>query len=101
LPIFGSSFLRCASLTFSPSISRGRIQNSKYGPDGKCHYVESWELGVFLSPAVLGVEKLVFWSEDNARPGSATVPMPYKMYLPDRYETNDQPWAVDGPGAQK
>lgn len=77
----------------------GRIQNSKYGPDGKCHYVESWELGVFLSPALLGVQKLVFWSEDNARPGSATIPMPYKMYLPDRYEKDDQPWAVDGPGA--
>ena len=73
----------------------GRIQNSKYDSSGKTLYIESWELGVFVSPAVLGVNKLVYWSDGDAQPGTATVPMPYKMYLPDVYGAEDRPWATD------
>jgi len=75
----------------------GRIQKSQNSRDGLCHYVESWELGVFLSPAVLGVERLVYWNGDN-RPGAATIPIPYKVYIPDEYDSDDEPWAVDEPG---
>jgi len=84
----------------------GDIQNSRQFGERRL-FVRHWELGVFVSPRTLGVDRLVPWcplTASGARlgrleggghgggPAVATVPLPYKV-VPDPYEPGDRPWA--------
>ena len=74
------------------------------GGNGKHIFVRSWELGVFVSPQTLGVDKLILWrppgemNQNNSRNNSSattttTVPMPYNTHSLQPYESSDEPWA--------
>ena len=72
----------------------GEAINTKFG---RRLFIRHWELGVFFSPKLLCVKRLVPWSTANARTkdrGDALVPLPYNLF-PDSYQPIDQPWAVD------
>jgi tyrosyl-DNA phosphodiesterase 1 len=68
-------------------------------------FIRHWELGVFLSPTTLKTDRLVVWngaqkcnvSDSKATDINtiATVPMPFQLFHPERYDDNDEPWAVD------
>jgi tyrosyl-DNA phosphodiesterase-1 len=79
--------------------------------EGKVLTVQHWELGVFVSPATLGVDSMgpfvddsgggrklgstsTLGKEDAFKCSRAFIPLPYK-FRPDRYQTNDQFWATD------
>ena len=76
----------------------GTIGDNRHG-GGQRLYVRSWELGVFVSPQTLGVDKLVVWSGPGNKLGetgsTATIPMPYATHSLERYDSSDQPWACD------
>ena len=76
----------------------GTIGDNRHG-GGQRLYIRSWELGVFVSPQTLGVDKLVVWSGPGNKLGdagsTATVPMPYATHSLERYASSDQPWACD------
>lgn len=76
----------------------GELQNGQRGP---CFKVFHWELGVFISPQTLGVDRLVpFGTAASRQPASRAdeticeVPLPYP-FRPDRYATNDRAWTLD------
>jgi tyrosyl-DNA phosphodiesterase-1 len=92
----------------------GELQNrSGRGPSLA---IQHWELGVFISPSTLGVDSMGPFVDDFDRAMSkfdsggrkeldgsgihgsrrAIIPLPYK-FRPERYQTNDEPWAVDLP----
>ena len=70
-------------------------ENKKYG--GQHLYIASWELGVFVSPQTLGVDRLVPYGADTTTDGTsvATVPMPFCTHALERYTPTDEPWAWD------
>lgn len=76
----------------------GEIQtSSRYG--GRRLFVRHWELGVFLSPQLLGASELLPWSSSERKRYSTeskicTIPIPYDLY-PKVYGQGDRPWAVD------
>ncbi|KAL7579337.1 hypothetical protein ACA910_014013 [Epithemia clementina (nom. ined.)] len=72
----------------------GEIQKSaRHG--GRRLFIRHWELGVFVTPDLLGCEKLVPWDEHRlAVPRELVVPLPFNMN-PSPYGPTDQPWAVD------
>jgi tyrosyl-DNA phosphodiesterase-1 len=90
----------------------GVIRNNKKYP-GQHLYIASWELGVFISPQTLGVDRLVLYRSGavdqtgtaastrtaNTAPiavGSvATVPMPYHTHSLEKYSPTDTSWAWD------
>mmetsp|Transcript_44901 Transcript_44901/g.108974 ORF Transcript_44901/g.108974 Transcript_44901/m.108974 type:complete len:690 (+) Transcript_44901:38-2107(+) len=78
----------------------GEIQNRQV--EGTCLSVQHWELGVFVSPATLGVQRMGVSPmktgmgnddyEEDSSTERATIPLPYK-FRPDPYiEGVDQPW---------
>lgn len=72
----------------------GEVQNGKFGQQ---FFIRHWELGVFVSPQTLGVNKIRPWTPASSapQPGVATVPLPYAMH-PDPYQSSDEAWACDG-----
>lgn len=90
----------------------GELQNRMV--EGEVLTIQHWELGVFVSPATLGVDSMgpfVNNSGGGRKLGSsstiehrkdanhtrAIIPLPYK-FRPDKYKYNDQFWATDLPG---
>ena len=84
----------------------GNIGNNSWG--GQRLYVRSWELGVFISPQTLGVDKLICYNGpggngsvlgrnngDEITTTTSTVPMPYHTHSLQRYARADEPWAWD------
>ena len=79
----------------------GEIQNRQV--EGTCLSVQHWELGVFISPHTLGVQRMGVspmktgmgnddYEDDGSSTERATIPLPYK-FCPDPYiEGIDQPW---------
>lgn len=72
----------------------GDAINSKWG--GRRLFIRHWELGVFLSPKLIGADRLIPWSLSATakKPGDASVPLPFYLH-PESYQADDQPWAVD------
>ena len=73
----------------------GNLQNDSRSSSRRL-FIRHWELGVFLSPQLLGCKKLAPW-----RPGvvdlvhdTVTVPLPF-CEKPEVYAASDAPWAVD------
>eukprot|EP00804_Cyclotella_cryptica_P021741 CCRYP_012899-RA/>CCRYP_012899-RA protein AED:0.02 eAED:0.02 QI:303/1/1/1/1/1/2/90/665 len=99
----------------------GEVQNST-GFTSKVLFIRHWELGVFFSPGTLvkhvigadgdckcGYMRLrpYFGSIVNGAPNheddeegvvNITVPLPYDVINPVKYNDNDVPWTIDGIG---
>ena len=90
----------------------GELQNRMV--EGEVLTVQHWELGVFISPATLGVDSMGPYVDDSVGSGQklgaslstpeekktgtrAIIPIPYK-FRPERYQASDQFWATDLPG---
>ena len=72
----------------------GNLQNdSRSG--GRRLFIRHWELGVFLSPQLMGCDHLVPWCPDVSEAHDSTaIPLPF-CHVPERYGPSDEPWAVD------
>lgn len=74
----------------------GQKQKSKFG--GQVFFVQHWELGVFVSPKLLGAGpegRLVpFGANNDDDENSIPIPLPYSL-VPEHYGPNDEPWAWD------
>ena len=74
----------------------GQIQDRAV--EGEVLVIQSWELGIFVSPSTLGVDVMRPLSSvnptDQENERNSTIPLPYK-FRPDRYEPLDQPWVTD------
>ena len=76
----------------------GEIQNSaRHG--GRRLFVRHWELGVLMTPDLVGCARLVPWDE-QPRTGDFAIPVPFRLD-PTPYDPSDQPWAVDIPNKIK
>lgn len=75
----------------------GQKQKNKYG--GQVFFVQSWELGVFVSPQLFGAGpegRLVpFSSTNEVAESSIPVPLPCAL-VPEHYGTIDEPWDWEG-----
>lgn len=73
----------------------GEVQNSKrFGT--RQFFLSSWELGVFLSPQTVQVDRLTYYSESFVSTSKVgIIPFPYPLH-PQPYQQSDHPWAVDG-----
>jgi hypothetical protein len=72
----------------------GEVQNGQWGETFKVFH---WELGVFLSPKLLGAKRLVPWDPrkaENESVGDVAIPLPFEFH-PEPYNGNDRPWTVD------
>jgi tyrosyl-DNA phosphodiesterase 1 len=61
-------------------------------------FTRHWELGVFLAPSLFSKEKLCPAATLNSISNDENilyVPLPFEL-RPCKYDTEDQPWAVDG-----
>jgi len=80
----------------------GEIQNRRgfKGETTKTLVIQHWELGVFVSPATLGVDAMgaqTTGDDETALVNGksrAVIPLPYK-FKPDKYGISDRPWIVD------
>ena len=71
----------------------GNIQNhSRSG--GRRLFLRHWELGVLVSPSLMGCDRLVPWHPGWGHGNEASIPLPF-CHLPQPYTASDQPWAVD------
>ncbi|KAL3907966.1 MAG: hypothetical protein SGILL_008662 [Bacillariaceae sp.] len=89
----------------------GEVQNRQ--AEGEVLTVQHWELGVFVSPATLGVDSMGPFVDtgggqklgasstsagkeevETSESRRATIPLPYK-FRPEKYTGNDQFWATD------
>jgi tyrosyl-DNA phosphodiesterase 1 len=67
-------------------------------PNGLQFFTRHWELGVFLAPSLFSKEKICPATTGDATANNHNilyVPLPFEL-RPSKYETEDQPWAVDG-----
>jgi tyrosyl-DNA phosphodiesterase-1 len=73
----------------------GEVQNSKrFGT--RQLFLSSWELGVFISPQTVQVDRLTYYSESLVSTTKlGLIPLPYPLH-PQPYQQSDHPWAVDG-----
>jgi len=80
----------------------GEQQNGIRGP---CFKIFHWELGVFLSPQTVGVDRLIplggekkssttTEERDERNFTTCEIPLPY-AFRPDRHDLNDRPWTTD------
>ena len=78
--------------TFPCIAAWGELQN---GQRGETFKVFHWELGVFLSPNILGKERVVpFQTDQLLNHEESVIPLPYKFH-PERYSSSDEAWTVD------
>lgn len=65
--------------------------------DARHLFIRHWELGVFISPQLLGCDRLLPWQPNavNLGKNDCVVPLPFSP-TPTRYGFTDIPWAVDG-----
>jgi tyrosyl-DNA phosphodiesterase-1 len=80
-------------------LSSHNISTSAWGQLQKNNtklFVRHWELGVFVSPKLLGNEsgRLVPLGQHPPGPNEFGLPLPYQLH-PEPYAPNDEPWAWD------
>lgn len=70
----------------------GNVQNdSRSG--GRRLFIRHWELGVFVSPQLLGCKRLLPWRPDSSH-DQGLIPLPF-CHTPQPYAASDEPWAWD------